>query len=537
MPKFNANGNVIAGYSEVSLDGKVLYGPGGKGCPLTNDLVLANIGLPSGAWEVATLTADGVVTEIYAGGANFLAAGNGRWIGSNPGQGMFGTLSNPVAGVLGAGLDGTLAYVPNYGIGYGLVLNAPDGSPDVSVPDAAVQDIQVLGPGQAIWYEGGSTVRVVGIPMPVFAVTPEKVRRAVYQGNVWLCYWSPQTNTVVLHISGQTDGYELTTPGQLAYNRDMVVANGELRVCWSTTQGEAPTDIVTLVIDTTQPRVPLVPVTPVTQPSFHFTHPVRVRPFFASGSGVPDIFTDGVYTEAPDLPQPMPADRLLLGHDSPADWALPAGLRSYDIPLLECYRTTAETLSASVARWHRQLSSLLEQWPHTCGVIPMFYCQGGAPPHELWTVQEVLDGLGALSYLVNLSPRVVELAPFAYQRANGIVAHAELQVAFHNLLSAESAAGSATLPPIPSESWSLMIDPKTIILYKTAKPSNRSGCVNYILHDDTVFSCQRDGSMGNRPPGTDGPWEQAQQTGSLATFNSDGHLYAFGCAPIDKVYP
>lgn len=80
-----------------------------------------------------------------------------------------------------------------------------------------------------------------------------------------------------------------------------------------------------------------------------------------------------------------------------------------------------------------------------------------------------------------------------------------------------------------------MIDPKTVILYSEARPSSKTGCVNYILPSGEVFSCQQDGSPGVRPPGTDGPFEQAQQAGSLATFNCFGHFYVFGVAPIDKV--
>ena len=91
-------------------------------------------------------------------------------------------------------------------------------------------------------------------------------------------------------------------------------------------------------------------------------------------------------------------------------------------------------------------------------------------------------------------------------------------------------------PPIPPIlHGEFMIDPKTVILYKGTVPSSRAGCVNFILHDGSVFSCQADGSPGTRPAGTDGPWEQGQQTGSLATFTSNGSYYAFGCAPLDKV--
>lgn len=51
-------------------------------------------------------------------------------------------------------------------------------------------------------------------------------------------------------------------------------------------------------------------------------------------------------------------------------------------------------------------------------------------------MQEVLDGLAYLSPLVNLSPRLKIVAPFAYQRANGITAHPELREAFEQLKQA-----------------------------------------------------------------------------------------------------
>lgn len=80
-----------------------------------------------------------------------------------------------------------------------------------------------------------------------------------------------------------------------------------------------------------------------------------------------------------------------------------------------------------------------------------------------------------------------------------------------------------------------MIDPKTVVVYASLHPSSRSGCVTLILPSGRVFSCQQDGSPGDRDPGTDGPFEQAQVTGSLATFNCFGHFYCFGIAPADKV--
>jgi hypothetical protein len=86
----------------------------------------------------------------------------------------------------------------------------------------------------------------------------------------------------------------------------------------------------------------------------------------------------------------------------------------------------------------------------------MFYCQGGGPPNELWTVSQVLDALRPLSDIVNTSMRVKVLGPFAYKRDNGITAHPELMQAFTNIKAAAPPGvqlipiGDAPVqPPIP----------------------------------------------------------------------------------------
>lgn len=230
-----------------------------------------------------------------------------------------------------------------------------------------------------------------------------------------------------------------------------------------------------------------LPFVPPPQPapvSFSFTHPVMVAPFKdpLGDSGAPAeilvnstnqsvarpffLTTDcletrhlgellGVYSEESDPQQghlliaEALETRLLLGHDALTDWTLPRGLRPWDIPALELYRSKLETLDQTVARWSRQLDSLLHQWPGDLCVIPPFYCQGGAPPNELWAVEDVLDGLDYLSGLVNRSPRIKVIAPFAWLRANGITAHPELRTAFDALLAAGADAGLAHLLPVP----------------------------------------------------------------------------------------
>ncbi len=183
---------------------------------------------------------------------------------------------------------------------------------------------------------------------------------------------------------------------------------------------------------------------------FSFSHPVLVAPFKAEGSGLVDLFTLGNYSEGayPVLPS---GRRLLLGHDSIEDWNFPQDLRQWDIPFLELYRVPQETLTTSVSRWTRQTFALLAHWPGDVGVIPMMYDQ------FRWSISEILDGLRYLSTLVNLSPRIKVIAPFAYNRANGIVKYPELQQALRDMVKASPGVpnllpvgGPPHLPPIQS---------------------------------------------------------------------------------------
>jgi len=176
---------------------------------------------------------------------------------------------------------------------------------------------------------------------------------------------------------------------------------------------------------------------------------VIVAPFKAEGSGAPDLFSLGLYSEAVDPSADLARAaasraRLLLGHDAITDWTLPASLRPWDIPFLEYYRVPQETIEHSVNRWYAQTVGLLNNWRGDCGCIPMFYTQ------NRWTMAEVLAGLRALDALVNLSPRMKVIAPFAFLRANGINVSPELRAAFTSLLQAGAAAGIATLTPIGS---------------------------------------------------------------------------------------
>lgn len=304
--------------------------------------------------------------------------------------------------------------------------------------------------------------------------------------------------------------------------------------------------------------------------TFAFTHPVLVAPFKSGGSGAPDIFSVGVFDESGNPTFPT-GDRLLLGHDALSDWTLPAGLRPWDILFLEYYRDPSETLRESVERWERQTRALLPQWPGDVGVIPMFYDQ------FRWTMAEVLDGLRHLSELVNLSPRLKVIAPFAFNRSNGIIAHPELTAAFAALMEASTVAGLPTLltigapaapappkpapqpapaprppspKPVPAPSpapvpkpvvhegdflmLSLFADPtKHLLAVKSVQSVSNGGTV-LENQDGTIVSIQPDGSVQDRPAGADGGYERCKVAGSVATFKpADGKFYSFAFVVVD----
>ena len=192
-----------------------------------------------------------------------------------------------------------------------------------------------------------------------------------------------------------------------------------------------------------------------------FDHPVLIAPFAAKGSGAPDITAIGFYSEAVDPAEVLTmaaaaGTRLILVHDAATAWTVPAGLRPWDLPMLEIYRLADETLEASALRWHVQVVGLLAAWPGDVGLVPQFYGQGGVGPNELWSVAEALAGLTYLSALVNLSPRIKVVAPFSYDRLNGITAHPELRAAFDALLKATPGPPALlpigrTPPPLPPQ--------------------------------------------------------------------------------------
>jgi hypothetical protein len=163
----------------------------------------------------------------------------------------------------------------------------------------------------------------------------------------------------------------------------------------------------------------------------------------------------GLYTEASTTAEMLAAitlaedldTRLLWCHDgTDLDLQLVKLLRPCDVVLLECYRSTAETLAQSKARWSDNLSALLSACGNLVGLIAQDYDMGGVGPAELWSVQDTLDACEAIAEMVNTSVRIILIAPFEIQRANGADAHPDLLAIVKRWVAATP--GVAELRPV-----------------------------------------------------------------------------------------
>jgi hypothetical protein len=490
-----------AGGIQGSLDGVSFPFPSWGGGSWLNDeqaVVSHQItGVPTDPQGLCTWDPGNVPVQIGPSPNDFSAGGD-SYVAWRAGYGVFGTLERffdratlAIAGTAGpraCAPDGTVAFIPDRQYGYGIRIVARDGSV-TEVPGIAPTDVQTLGPGVAIWSHGA-----VGRPALRPALSDAQgVQVHRFNQQDWLLYWSDAAG-LVLQVDGASEGWVLDSR-PLEFNPSCAVVVDELQIAWSTTQGEGPQDIVVCALTSNntivyirtangvQPATPRWrPLVVTVYPAYHFTHPVNVNPFKAEGSGQADLFTLGTFSEDPVPPSPLPEGRLLLCHDGEQDWGVPAGLlRSYDMIGWELYLLPSETLSQSATRWMRQAKSNLSQWPKDCFVVPMFYDQ------MRWTVQQILDALTYLSDVVNLSPRIKVIAPFAYNRANGIVKYPELQKSYGDLVAASIAAGHVELEPVPGPTPpdpvppDPPIPPKPISIYTLHK--------EHVMSDTSTVTC------------------------------------------------
>lgn len=472
-----------------------------------NEEEIVYLGPESGSWNGtpgATVPQrvnirTGKRTKLDAREASFMAAGAGRWQAGQAGNGNSfgscgefpgGTVSRAMTDFRGAAssIDGTIALVDLYqGSNNGFRLGRPDGSVFPARPEPGIAfgtdpyNLTVIDANRAIWPKANEW-GVFGIdPAPLWLKGSGRACWCEVRGAVYLVHWLNGVGLVARRADSRFG--KVLSPEDKEFHYDAVPWNGGIRIAWARIDGEPPGSLVIEEWDCQSDVVELVPPPPVAViPSFSFAHPVLVvpfkdpegtsgatheicvnnsgmsveRPHFAAGDSLRNRKGEllGIYSEFSDDPAEdlklaaAMNTRLLLCRDKPGLWTLPAGLRPWDIPARELYLVVGEAVAAAPERWLGEVRELLAAWPGDVAVIPMFYCQGGAPPNEVWSVADVCAGLASLSQIANLSERIKVIAPFSYQRANGIVGHPELRQAFENLKAAGAKAGAAQLLPV-----------------------------------------------------------------------------------------
>lgn len=447
---------------------------------LDDDTSIFNGDVPGGQVWACTLDGQALPAVDASAGATPLYAANGHWLGFVPGTAN-STRTDWLSGLPGA----PLGLAPD-GTAFVTIAPYPTVQGIAVYPSGARMPIQALFPAQPnlgnftaldaqrfMWTTGANRLASSG-----FASQPAQVAEGAYQptlldfgasGSVWSVYRT-QSGRAIAHPYGDASvGFVLGT------NPNGIVAwiggPGVLMAAWAGNPGEIGQPTVVRVALANAGPFPSTGTAAFTLRPF--THPVTIAVFKDPDgtSGVSDVERDlGVVCEADDavtihrvaVDAATAGRRMIWLHDGPEAPQPSVFLPSSALVLLECYRLKAETLEASVQRWRDNLRLMLARWLGDVGIAPMAYCQGGdgVIVPELWTVDEVLDGLRALPELVNQSSRIKVVAPFAWGRANGIIAHDKLRAAFFAIRAASP--WPATLRPLedrPSPSPSPMPTP------------------------------------------------------------------------------
>lgn len=265
MPFQNSRGDVICGGGGElgSYNGQYYpFETWGSGVFVTDDdiLVILRSNNSIARWSPKNWSTPPVVVQPPRN-ANAMVAGAGRWLAfvNTPSwSGVFGSLGDlPGAGIGAASREGTLAYVPNYQVGTGIVLVSPDGTKTKSVPGMVPYGLQVQPRAAAVFDPDGLAAiwdgpGAYGCSLPRPKVADARAIKRQRVGDVdWLVYWS-QSKGFIAQIDG--DPYVwLIDSREIEYNHDVCEVNGKLRIVWSTTTGERPQDLV--IVDVTRDKV------------------------------------------------------------------------------------------------------------------------------------------------------------------------------------------------------------------------------------------------------------------------------------------
>ena len=260
MPIYSQRGQILAGIgtAPVSVD-KTTIGTGGIGGWYNNETVIYNRYTAEGGWNVVSHGENSLPTIVFAGGANHCDAGGNVWAAWNN-QGLYISTGYhlPSAGPGTVGPDGAVAYVPDYQVGIGMDVREYTGSV-WQLSAGIVYDPQLLGQFKAIWRDNTLTVHTNNLPEIIPTITNAFRPRAVFVRNEWwVVYWSQSMGMVCRPFSSNL-GY-IIGPGD-KFNHDARQSGNNIEMCFAYRAGEHPSDIDTILIDLSLPRVLLDPGT------------------------------------------------------------------------------------------------------------------------------------------------------------------------------------------------------------------------------------------------------------------------------------
>ncbi len=264
MPRLNSLGSALMGVGsgQVSIDGAIppsLAAAQGAGWDWLTDLIAigpTNLNLGAGLNIYELVVASDTLTLVTAGGANNIQAGGGVYAKFLNGiqTNVVAVPSLPNAGPGDVDFDGTWAVCTTYQTGSGVTVYDPIGT--------VLQQINVSLNGTIRLRDGWLTYDTAsGWPI-VDSTTGSALPGYIQQQNVTNLIVFGATQPGLLEYNAQTAQFSIRRADQgtglllpisaTMFGVDAVrLADGTVRIAWSTGAGELPNELVVMDVDTT----------------------------------------------------------------------------------------------------------------------------------------------------------------------------------------------------------------------------------------------------------------------------------------------